>query len=490
MVSGRAKIAAAAEAIILMPQLYQKLMDEIAEKRQAAGDKAYLDLTIELDNNRRAVAQSNELEWAEEEKERLERPVREKAAFDTEMAVLAQHLEQIQKSHQTAAERIEAQYAADVAKFTAAEEKKALAAATSDGQRTQIAKQYEAIREALDGKEQQDLQVLQNSTGWQGVFGSKFAQLIRGNEALSREWANVHQSVADDGAGDDGGAEGIGRQTFEQLAQGMGSNIANAIVYSKSIGEAMRERGGVDFARAWRRSPRTWAIYSAALGFTRLAQHDPGGRECGVHGGGDLGICGRGGGGGWEVYSAFTDDGCCVDGRGRKPGVQFGGGRVWGLYKRKSGTFADDYRARAYIRECGRRDRRDQRGGFGPEENFDGHEYDFRPGGDSMTKEDTTDADRFRDRFRELERLCRERKQKLDLDFNDLLDQAVLGAIGNGWPQEEYAALVLAAASRALEVLIKALVELPAEVPLEDARTARAVREFAQLVTPQQGRTN
>ena len=49
-----------------------------------------------------------------------------KAAGDAELAKLDEQLERIQREHQTHAQQIEGQYDADVAKFSAAEEKKTL----------------------------------------------------------------------------------------------------------------------------------------------------------------------------------------------------------------------------------------------------------------------------------------------------------------------------------------------------------------------------
>ena len=200
----------------------------------------------------------------------------EKAAYDAQMAALETHLEKIRGGWQTAAERIEATYADDVAHYDAAEEKKLLKTATGEAERARITKEYADIRAALLKKEEQDLQALANSTGWQGVFGAKFGELIRGNEALSREWASsTNQSsmmvrVALEGL------EEQGVKTFESLAQGMGSNIASAAVHSKSIQAAMKAELESTLENLAAQGI-TYAIYSTALGFTRLAQHDAAG---------------------------------------------------------------------------------------------------------------------------------------------------------------------------------------------------------------------
>lgn len=196
-----------------------------------------------------------------------------KAAVDAEMARLGEQAARIEGEWQTAEQRVAAQYQADVAKFSTAEEKKSLTLATSEAQRAAIRAQFQAIRDDLYRKEQNELQALKNSQGWRGVFGSEFAQMIRGDADLSREWAqSLNQSHMLVRASLEGLKE-AGQQTFEHLAQGMGSNIANARVYKKSIGEAMKAAAASTLESLAAESI-TYAIYSTALGFLRLAQHD------------------------------------------------------------------------------------------------------------------------------------------------------------------------------------------------------------------------
>lgn len=194
-------------------------------------------------------------------------------AFATEINKLAQHLETITKKHETAAQVIEAQYLVDVGKFGAAEEAKSIKAMAGEAQRTQIAQLYAAIRTGLLVKEGQDLAALRNSAGWQGVFGSQFAQMIKGNEALTKEWASsTNQSVMMVRVTMEGLRE-QGQKTFEQFAQGMGSGIANAIVYSTSVGAAMRA-ALTSTLESLASQALVYAIYAAGLGFLRLAEHD------------------------------------------------------------------------------------------------------------------------------------------------------------------------------------------------------------------------
>ena len=196
-----------------------------------------------------------------------------KAAGDTELARLGEQRERIEREQQTSEERITAQYQADVAKFTAAEQRKSMAAATSDAQRTQIQQMYAAIRAGLYGKEQADLNALHNSQGWQGVFGSKFAEAIRGDEALSREWATTQQQSHMLVRVSLESLRETGQQFFDAEAQAMGGAIAQALVYSKSIGDAFRAATAAELESVSARA-MVQAIYAAALGFIDLAEGD------------------------------------------------------------------------------------------------------------------------------------------------------------------------------------------------------------------------
>jgi hypothetical protein len=162
-----------------------------------------------------------------------------KLAADTELAQLGEQLERIEKSHQNAYERIADQYQADVAKFSAAEEKKALIVATSEAERAAIQAKFAAIRTALYVKEQQDLQNLKNSTGWKGVFGDDFAESIRRNTILTQQWADsTDRSLLLVRVAIESAKEQL--QDFVHAeVQAMGAAIAQSLVYSKSIGAAM-----------------------------------------------------------------------------------------------------------------------------------------------------------------------------------------------------------------------------------------------------------
>jgi hypothetical protein len=256
--------------------------DEIAAKMRAQSERSYeqkaadwnreINLEIEGLRKKEALTAQNEAALEALRKAGLAKiAADEKAAYDQEMARLGEQLERIEREHQTHGQQIAAEYQADVAKFTAAEEKKTLATATSEAQRAQIHLMFQAIREGLYTKEQQDLQQLQNSTGWQGVFGDKFATTIRGNEALSKEWAtSTNQSLLMVKAAMESLNE-MSQKAFQQMAQGMGANIAHAIMYKQSIGAAMKAAMEATL-ESLAGQAYGQAIYSLALGFLDLAE--------------------------------------------------------------------------------------------------------------------------------------------------------------------------------------------------------------------------
>ena len=179
----------------------------------------------------------------------------------------------IVEGEMTTREKLQFQYEQDLAAFSEAQEAKKLAATTDEGQRAVLSQQYELNRQAITKKYQTDLQQLVNSQGWQGVFGSAFGQHIRENEALTRQWATgTNQSLLMVRVAMQS-LDQMGRQAFDHLAQGMGGNIAQAIVYGQSMGQAMRAALAATLESIAAES-LTQAIYATALGFMRLAQYD------------------------------------------------------------------------------------------------------------------------------------------------------------------------------------------------------------------------
>lgn len=118
-----------------------------------------------------------------------------------------------------------------------------------------------------------DLNLLVNSQGWNSVFGEYFAQQIRYNESLLQEWAQTaNQSLMMVDVALETIRENM-RQAFGQFAQAMGANVAAAVVYQKSIGEAMKAATAATLQQIAAQS-YVQAIYATALGFLRIAQWD------------------------------------------------------------------------------------------------------------------------------------------------------------------------------------------------------------------------
>lgn len=165
----------------------------------------------------------------------------EQQAFLAEIGQLQQHLEQMVVENLSVKDKLGFQYQQDLRQFSAVEEAKALALHKGEAEQATIRAFYDQIRSQSTQKYQKDLQQLINSQGWQGVFGDHFASLVRRNEALSREWAtSTNQSHMMVSMSLEALKE-LGEDTFKQLAQGMGQNIAHALIYSQSVGKAMRE---------------------------------------------------------------------------------------------------------------------------------------------------------------------------------------------------------------------------------------------------------
>lgn len=194
-------------------------------------------------------------------------------AFAGEVKSLQAAIGQMIAERMTSAEKVQWLYWQDLEKFSQVEEEKAKAAASSESEIAQITAIYELARQTALDRYSRSLQAIYNSQGWRAVFGAEFAQRIRGNEALLREWSETTNQaammvrVALESLGEMGG------QAFGNFSKAMGQNIAAAIVYSKSVGEAMRTALASTLATIAAEC-YVQAIYSTALGFLRLAQWD------------------------------------------------------------------------------------------------------------------------------------------------------------------------------------------------------------------------
>ena len=194
-------------------------------------------------------------------------------AYTREMEAAQAHLEKMLEGDMTAEQKLAAQYQLDVNKFSEAEAQKVAKTAASQAEREAIEKQYAANRLAVLNEYKNKLQELENSQGFQGVFGDHFAQLIKKNESLSKEWSqSTDQSMLMVQVALESMKEMAG-QAFDKFAEGMGDAIAHAMVYDKSIGQAMRSATAATLESIAAQS-MTQAIYSLALGFLDLAEGD------------------------------------------------------------------------------------------------------------------------------------------------------------------------------------------------------------------------
>jgi hypothetical protein len=192
-------------------------------------------------------------------------------AFTQQLLTLQQELAGIMTARQTSAERIRWTYDQDLQRFSEVEEAKALKGKTSEAEIAATRAQYDMLRGAAFARYGEELSTLYNSQGWQGVFGNHFTQYIRENEQLLREWSSsADQSmsivrVAVESLGT------MSRKAFMQFAQGMGQNIANAIVYKKTIGEAMQAATAATIS-AFAAEAMIAALVSAGYGFYYLGR--------------------------------------------------------------------------------------------------------------------------------------------------------------------------------------------------------------------------
>jgi hypothetical protein len=262
--------------------------------------------------------------------------------FQEEIVRLDEHQKRVLGAETTTRERLAAIYQEDLARFGEVEKRKALMTANSADERLKIETRFAAMQAAILQKYEAGLTKLTNSQGWSGIFGNKFAQTIARNEDLSKEWATSQdQSQLMVQVALEGTKEDV-QDAFGQFADAEGAGIANAIVYSKTIGEAMRSAAVATLESLAARSIGQ-AIYSLALGFLDIAEKDYAGAEAAFQaaaifgtmgaaaafGGralaGKGGRAGSGGGGGAERYSGAgtANAGAAVPGPGGR-----GGGHV------------------------------------------------------------------------------------------------------------------------------------------------------------------
>jgi hypothetical protein len=195
---------------------------------------------------------------------------KQKSEFDLELTNLRSHLARILEAEMTQEQKLKAEYDRDVANYGRAQMEKVIQAKGGEAARAGVEAEYAAIHAALLKKYGNDLNALKNSQGWQGVFGSHFASQIKQNENLMKEWETSTNRAAMSVQVAMESLKQALKDAFDQWAQGMGQGIASAIVYSKSIKQAMEAATASTLESLGARA-LTNAIYYMADGFGLLA---------------------------------------------------------------------------------------------------------------------------------------------------------------------------------------------------------------------------
>ncbi len=256
--------------------LYQRIGEQQAEswqREEALWDDQMTALAEKMFRERTLTAENNRLLEELWEAGARKRAASRSEAFAGELRSLQEDLAAMVTAQFTSAERIQWVYDQGLVRYSQAEEERAVAAQKGEAEKEALRQQFAINRAAAFARYGAEMTSLYNSEGWQGMFGLVFAESIRGNEELLREWASssnqslmmVEVAMAS--------LDQMGQRAFKNFAAGMGQNIAQALVYSKSIGAAMRE-ATVAALTSLAAESLVYAIYSTGLGFLRLAQHD------------------------------------------------------------------------------------------------------------------------------------------------------------------------------------------------------------------------
>jgi hypothetical protein len=293
------EISAFQQLVEKVPELVEAHTKQVTDKRNQAIERANQDLQQRLVGQQQQSWQQEEAAWDEQvEKLRLRLEKEGTLTAENEAKLVELHraglarierdrlgaytrqLEDLQQLYAamvtgnfTTIERLKFQYDQDLAQFSAAKEAEAEVVAKTEGEKRAIEAMYELGRQAALQRYQIALNQLYNSTGWKGVFGSLFAQSIRGNEKLLREWMQAfNQAILMVRVAIESLNEDL-QHFFVNYSDAMAQNITQAVVYRKSIGEAMAEATKAALAQLAAEA-YVQAIYATALGFLRLAMWD------------------------------------------------------------------------------------------------------------------------------------------------------------------------------------------------------------------------
>jgi hypothetical protein len=165
----------------------------------------------------------------------------ETAAWQDQIRKLQEHLDQATAANATAQQKLNLEYQKELQQYSQVEEQKVLKTAQTEAQVVQIMQMYGQIRTQITQKYQDDLQKLLDSQGFQGVFGSYFANLIKGNQNMLRQWAqSSNQSIMMVQMSLEALKEQA-QKTFQTFSQGLGQTITQAFVAGKSVSQAMEQ---------------------------------------------------------------------------------------------------------------------------------------------------------------------------------------------------------------------------------------------------------
>jgi hypothetical protein len=196
------------------------------------------------------------------------------AAYTVELGKVSTHLASMLMAQMSQADKLRVVYERDLQAYSDVELKKALLTANGPAQQLAIEQHFAQLRKQLLTGYQADLQALTNSQGWQGVFGGKFASMIKGNEALLKEWQTSSNQSSMLMRVTMEGLKETAQQTFDSFATGMASSTIAAFIHSKSIKEAMKAEAESVLENLSTQAA-AYAIYCLALGFQRQSEYSP-----------------------------------------------------------------------------------------------------------------------------------------------------------------------------------------------------------------------
>ncbi len=197
----------------------------------------------------------------------------ESDAWAQELAKMREHLESLVAVNTTEQQKILTEKQKAIEQANAAEDAALRKVESDEAKANEVRQMYALIRTQIDQKYANDLQTLLNSQGWQGVFGTHFAQGIQQNKQLMQQWAtSTNQSILMVQVTLETLQEQA-KKTFDGMVQGMGSAITQAFITQKSIGAAMQQVLASTLESIAGQAA-VQAIYASALGFLDLAEQD------------------------------------------------------------------------------------------------------------------------------------------------------------------------------------------------------------------------